>query len=91
MEILLDFGKPKNFQKSIKNRKNRVRDDVVARMIFMIDFGSDCGWMLVDFWLILGRFWKEFGQFLARIFLPTIIRMTKGKSMDGWIDEWMDG
>ena len=54
-EILLDFGRPKNFQKSIKNRKNRVRDDFVVRLKFMIVFGVDSGAILVDFgWILEG-------------------------------------
>ena len=63
-EILLDFGRPKNFQKSIKNRKNRVRDDFVVRLKFMIVFGSDFGAILDDFGWILGGFWEDFGRIL---------------------------
>ena len=65
-EILLDFGRPKNFQKSIKNRKNRVRDDFVARLKFMIVFGVDFGAILVDFGWILEGFWQDFGRIWER-------------------------
>ena len=50
----LDFGKPRRLQKSIKNRRNRVRDGFGTRLGSSIDFGHDFGLNLVDFKNILG-------------------------------------
>ena len=46
----------------------------------------------MDFGWILGGFWVDFWKDLS---LQTMIRATKGKSMDGWMhgcmDAWMHG
>ena len=52
----LDFGRPRRFQKSIKNRKNRVRGDFGTRLGSSIDLGPDFGAILVDFGKILEGF-----------------------------------
>ena len=66
-----DFGRPRRLQTSIKNRKNRVRDDFGTRLGSSIDLGPDFGAILVDFWKDFGRilkgFWKEFGKILGRV------------------------
>ena len=62
--ILIDFGRPRGTQKSMKNRQNRVRDDFEARLGFWIDLGNDFGMIWNDFGWILGRFWN----FLAGFF-----------------------
>ena len=49
LRFLFDFGKLLDVQKSIKNRKNRVRDAFGARFAFFFDFGSDFGTTLGDF------------------------------------------
>ena len=56
----LDFGRPRRLKKSIKNRKNHVRDGFGTRLGSSIDFGHDFGAILVDF----GRFLKGFGRIL---------------------------
>ena len=61
----LDFGRPRGLQKSIKNRKNRVRDAFGARSRFFIDFGSDFGPLLGDFGWILDGFREGFGRIFA--------------------------
>ncbi len=62
----LDFGRPRGVKKSIKNRKNRVRDGFGARLGSSIDFGHDFGAILMDFGRILEGFWKDFGRILGR-------------------------
>ena len=47
------FGRPRDFQKSIKKIKNRVRGAFGARLESLIEFGK-----------VLGRFWEDFGRFL---------------------------
>ena len=61
---MIDFGRPRGIQKSMKNRKNRVRDDFEARLGFWTDLGNDFGMIWDDFGWILGRFWN----FLAGFF-----------------------
>ena len=61
----LDFGRPRGLQKSIKNRKNRVRHAFGARSRFFIDFGSDFGALLGDFGWFLDGFQKGFGRIFA--------------------------
>ena len=66
--FLVDFGGPRGLQKSIKNRTNRVRDGFGARVGSSIDFGSDFGAILVDFFgWILDGFWEDFGWIFGRI------------------------
>ena len=62
----LDFGRPRRLKKSIKNRKNRVRDGFGTRLGSSIDFGHDFGAILVNFGKILNGFWKDFGRILGR-------------------------
>ena len=62
----LDFGRPRRLKKSIKNRKNRVRDGFGTRLGSSIDFGHDFGPILVDFERILDGFWKDFGRISGR-------------------------
>ena len=85
MRFWLDFGRARELQKSIKNRKNRVRDDFVARLKFRIDFGGDFEAILVDFGWILEGFWKDLGRILGKFLeefdLQTMIRATKGTSI----------
>ena len=52
----LDFGKPRKFQKSIKNRENRVRGRFGTRLGSSIDLGPDFGAILVDFGRISNGF-----------------------------------
>ena len=52
----LDFGKPRRFQKSIKNQKNRVQGRFGTRLGSSIDLGPDFGAILVDFRRILDGF-----------------------------------
>ncbi len=52
----LDFGRPQRLQKSIKNRKNRVRDGFGTRLGSSIDLGPDFGAILVDFGRIFDGF-----------------------------------
>ena len=45
--------------------------------------------ILERFWWILEGFWMDFGRILAKFlegFDLTMIRATKGMSMDGWMD-----
>ena len=42
----------------------------------------------MDFERILEGFREDFGKDLT---LQTMIRATKGISMDGWMDGWIDG
>ena len=51
-----DFGRPRKLQKSIKNRKNRVRDGFGTRLGSSIDLGPDFGAILEDFGRILEGF-----------------------------------
>ena len=60
----LDFGRPRGLKKSIKNRKNRVRNGFGTCLGSSIDFGHDFGAILVDFGWVLDGFWKDFGRFL---------------------------
>ena len=52
----LDFGKPRRLQKSIKNRKNRVRGRFGTRLGSSIDLGPDFEAILVDLGRILDGF-----------------------------------
>ena len=52
----LDFGRPRRLKKSIKNRKNRVRDGFGTCLGSSVDLGPDFGAMLVDFGKILEGF-----------------------------------
>ena len=51
-QFWMDFGRLGGFQKSIKNRKNRVRDAFDTRLRFLILFGKVLG----SFGEVLGKF-----------------------------------
>ena len=88
----LDFGRPRRLKKSIKNRKNRVRDGFGTRLGSSLDFGNDFGPILMDFEMILAAISKKLVRFYMNFAgLTLMIRATRGRSMDGWIDGWMDG
>ena len=53
LQFWLDFGRPRRLKKSIKNRKNRVRDGFGACLGSSIDFGHDFGAIWMDFGRIL--------------------------------------
>ena len=63
----LDFGRPRRLKKSIKNRKNRVRDGFGTCLESSIDVGHDFGAIWVDFGRILDGFWQDFGKIFGRI------------------------
>ena len=50
----LDFGSPRVSQEPIKNWKNHVWNGFGACFVFLIDFGSDFGAILMEF----GTFWE---------------------------------
>ena len=62
----LDLGRPRGLKKSIKNRKNRVRDGFGTRLGSSIDFGHDFGPIFVDFARILDGFSKDFRRISGR-------------------------
>ena len=76
-------GGSKNQQKIKKNAFGRCLGP-------LIDFGSDLGAILVDFGWILDGFWKDFWKIFRSLLegfkAQAMIRATKGKSMDGWMD-----
>ena len=65
--FFIDFLTLRGFQKSLKNRKNCVRDCFRTRLGSSIDFGHDFGAILVDFERILDGFWKDLEKILGRI------------------------
>ena len=65
--FLVDFGGPRGLQKSIKNRKNRVRDGFGTCLGSSIDFGHDFGAIWVDLGRILDGFWEDLGKIFGRI------------------------
>ncbi len=62
-----DFGRPRRLKKSIKNRKNRVRDGFGMCLGSSIDLGHDLGAIWMDFGRILDGFWEDFGKIFGRI------------------------
>ena len=59
--IFIDFGRPGGVEKSIKNRKNRVRDAFGVRLWFIIEFGMILYWFWPDFLKIFDQMLLNFG------------------------------
>ena len=77
----LDFGRPRGLQKSIKNRKNRVRGGFGTRLGSGLDFGNDFGPILMDIERILGGISKKLARFYMNFAgLTLMIRATRGRS-----------
>ena len=64
-------------------------------------FWEGSGRIFDGFWMDFGRFWADFLQLFKRIWkgkrwafyieeLMSMIRATRGRSMDGWMDKWME-
>ena len=74
LRFLVDFGRPRGLQKSIKNRTNRIRDAFGTRLRFFIvwgtvldGFGKGFGRVLGGFWTDLGRILRDFFKLFGRI------------------------
>jgi hypothetical protein len=88
---LARFWEAPGAQKISKNRKNRVRDGFGTRLGSSIDFGHDFAPILDIFWVDFGRILAGFREdFWKDLTLQTMIRATKGISLDRWVDGWMD-
>ena len=85
--ILARFWEAPEAQKINKNlkksRSGRFWNVFGIQYRFWTRFWSDLGGFWKDFGRILGGFWEDFWKDLI---LQTMIRATKGISMDGWMD-----
>ena len=59
---------------------------LVSRTVFGMVF--DGFWE--DFKRILEGFWRRMAEACQVAELPLMIRATRGRSMDGWMDGWID-
>ena len=86
------LGPPK-IEKKLKKIEKIVFGAVLERVW---DLGSILEAILERFWWIWDGFWMDFGYILEGFWkdfgkiLQTMIRATKGISMDGWMDGWME-
>ena len=92
LRFLVDFGRPRGLQKSIKNRTNRIRDAFGTRLRFfsvlgtVLDgFGKGFGRVLGGFWTDLGRILRDFFKLFGRIWgdRPWLGRPRERQWMDG--------
>ena len=63
LRFWLDFGRPWDFQISIKNQKNRIRGAFGTRLRFLIVSGPVLGGFREGLGKVLGGFWQNFERY----------------------------